>query len=87
LLARQLDDHQLGYLGPFHQNSGFNASERYEHEFPHSPNRHAIMHGRDCNYGTRLNYLKALSLLNLVALIVPDIVDDPHASTPAARPA
>jgi hypothetical protein len=81
LLTPQLDEYQRGYLAAFGQNSGFNAGAAYERDFPHSPNRHAIMHGLNLDYGTRLNYYKALSLLNFVALVVPGIVEEPAGSS------
>ncbi|WP_370089330.1 hypothetical protein [Ekhidna sp.] len=33
-------------------------------------NRHAVLHGEDCNYGSETNSYKALSLLNFVGTIV-----------------
>lgn len=62
------------FLAALMQNGGFNASEENMHEFPHAPNRHEIMHGRDILYGTRHNYLKTLSLLAFIGLHVPDIL-------------
>lgn len=35
-------------------------------EFPSSLNRHGVLHGLDFDYGTRINSLKALSLLAFV---------------------
>lgn len=84
LLSRQLDDIQRGYLSAFEKNSGINASDTYEHEFPHSPNRHKILHGLDNAYGTQVTYFKALSLLNFVALVVPIILND-YADKPPAK--
>ncbi|MGY6517208.1 MAG: hypothetical protein ACXIUZ_00635 [Lysobacteraceae bacterium] len=34
-------------------------------------NRHAVLHGTDLNYGTEENSLKALSVLNFLALMLP----------------
>lgn len=62
------------FLAALMQNGGFNASEENMHEFPHAPNRHEIMHGRDILYGTKHNYLKTLSLLAFIGLHVPDIL-------------
>lgn len=76
LAQMPLDESTLKFLASLQQNSGFNAAERYEHEFPDSPNRHAILHGRDCEYGTRINYLKTLSLLAFVGLNVPEILGE-----------
>jgi len=39
-------------------------------------NRHTVLHGEDLNYGTRLNSLKAVSLLNYVAQILSRKLDD-----------
>ncbi|MDM4768263.1 hypothetical protein [Pelomonas sp. SE-A7] len=71
-----LDDASLKFLATLQQNSGFNAAEQYAHEFPESPNRHAILHGRDPAYGTRINYLKSLSLLAFVGLHVPSVLSE-----------
>lgn len=69
-----LEDFSLKFLAALRQNSGFNAAEKLKPEFPHAPNRHEIMHGRDLHYGTRHNYLKALSLLAFIGLHVPEIL-------------
>jgi hypothetical protein len=33
-------------------------------------NRHTILHGEDCDYGTEINSLKAISLINFVASVL-----------------
>ncbi|MGN6827106.1 hypothetical protein [Paucibacter sp. M5-1] len=72
----QLEKFTLKFLAALQHNGGFNAAEEYRHEFPSAPNRHDIMHGRDLSYGTRMNYLKTLSLLAFIGLHVPDILRD-----------
>jgi hypothetical protein len=42
--------------------SGYSKAE----EFNSSLNRHKVMHGKDVNYGTKINSLKALSLLAFI---------------------
>jgi len=69
-----LEEFYQKYLAALMQNGGFNASQENMHEFPHAPNRHEIMHGRDIIYGTRQNYLKTLSLLAFIGLHVPNIL-------------
>ncbi len=38
-------------------------------------NRHQVMHGESCDYGTEINSLKAFSFLAFVALHLPSILD------------
>ena len=46
------------------------AKERIGKPDIESPNRHAIMHGECLDYGTKINSLKAISLLNYVCQMV-----------------
>jgi hypothetical protein len=40
-------------------------------------NRHAVLHGTDPNYGTEINSLRAVSILNLASYLVSEEVDAP----------
>lgn len=40
-------------------------------------NRHAVLHGTDPNYGTMINSLRAVSILNLASYLVSEEVDVP----------
>jgi hypothetical protein len=40
-------------------------------------NRHAVLHGTDPNYGTEINSLRAVSILNLASYLVTEEVDVP----------
>ena len=39
-------------------------------------NRHRVLHGEVTNYGTEQNSLKAISLLNYCATVLPEPADD-----------
>ncbi|MDH5824216.1 hypothetical protein QFW77_14640 [Luteimonas sp. RD2P54] len=43
----------------------------------HGLNRHAVLHGIDPNYGTEINSLRAVSILNLASYLVSEEVDGP----------
>lgn len=59
-------------LLPIREISGVTASDKKRPDFPHSPNRHEILHGIDTDYATLTNSLKVISLLDyFVTLVAP----------------
>lgn len=59
-------------LLPIREISGVTASDKKRPDFPHSPNRHEILHGLDTDYATLTNSLKVISLLDyFVTLVAP----------------
>lgn len=86
LEEKELDGFTLAFLSALLQHTGFNASEKYEDEFPHAPNRHKIMHGIDLGYGTKANYLKTFSLLAFIGVYVPEILRNKSKVRNASKP-
>ena len=51
---------------PIHANTGQRKSLTIEDYL----NRHMVLHGEDCDYGSETNSLKAISLINFVASVL-----------------
>lgn len=66
------DDFTAALLYPLMKPMGISQSEKYRKHYPDCLNRHEILHGIDSSYGTEINSLKALSLLEYVATILLD---------------
>lgn len=63
---------------PLREFHGLTAREKNRGKWPEAPNRHEIMHGIVTDYGTRLNSLKALSLLDyFVTFVASDTKSNP----------
>ena len=59
-----------GFEIPLQQSTGINEHTSNLSKFPIRLNRHDILHGMDYNYGTKINSLKIISLLNYINDIV-----------------
>lgn len=57
-------------LLPIREISGVTATNTRRPDFPHSPNRHEILHGIDTDYATLTNSLKVISLLDYFVTLV-----------------
>lgn len=65
------------FLLPLREVHGLTASKNDRGKWPDAPNRHEIIHGIATDYGTRLNSLKALSLLDyFVTFVASDAMVD-----------
>lgn len=69
--ALKLDDFSSLILSVLELPGGISAGKDRRTQFPNCINRHEILHGLDCGYGTSLNAWKALSLVSFVGLWVP----------------
>jgi hypothetical protein len=58
-------------LSPFSHPLPISASEKERGEFFNELNRHQVMHGEVLDYGTEINSLKSISLLNCIAHLLP----------------
>lgn len=56
----------LLFLEVITEESGIDTAHHKRHKFPSSLNRHGVLHGLDFKYGTRLNSLKAISLVGFI---------------------
>jgi hypothetical protein len=52
------------FLSPFLHKTPISAREQDLESFPTAFNRHRILHGKDTDFGTKINFLKAFSLLS-----------------------
>lgn len=59
-----------GFEIPMNQSTGINEHTDNINKFPVRLNRHEILHGMDYKYGTKINSLKVISLLNYINDIV-----------------
>lgn len=57
-------------LQPLREPYGLTAGEKERAMWPNAPNRHEILHGKDIGYGSELNSLKAISLLEYFVTFV-----------------
>ena len=69
-------------LSPLAQTLPVNASERELSRDSGALNRHAVLHGTAFDYGTRINGLKAVSLINYVATTLPESTGDGKEADP-----
>jgi hypothetical protein len=65
------DSFMAALLSPLAQTTPINASEAERVKGFDALNRHMVLHGEDLNYGSKRNGLKAISLINFVAHVVP----------------
>lgn len=75
VIAKQLqqlgfDDFTGALLHPLMQPMGISQSGEFRVCYPDCLNRHEILHGIDSGYGTEINSLKSLSLLEYVATLL-----------------
>lgn len=69
LYGSKLAKHDLfGHRSIIAKNHSFNEHDKFSLSDSNKINRHAILHGRDIKYGTRVNALKTISFLNYVEL-------------------
>ena len=56
------------FLSPLASTLPINASKKQRESDFNQLNRHQVLHGESVGYGTKINSLKAISLINYVAL-------------------
>lgn len=61
---------RFAMLYPLSQRMPISASEHERNEYFDGLNRHQVLHGEVLNYGTEINSLKAISLLNYVSQVL-----------------
>ena len=66
------------YLEPFCTPSAIVASKQEKDKYQGIMNRHLILHGIDTDYATKVNSLKAISLLNYVGTFLYEAKKDTH---------
>lgn len=74
-----LDDFQAALLAPLTQTLPINVSQHERPAGSHALNRHTVLHGEALDYGSKVNSLKAISLINYVAHVTgewADSIDD-----------
>jgi len=64
------------FLAPFFNNAPIFAREDDLELFPTAFNRHRVLHGKDTEYGTKMNCLKAISLLSYCDDVLLRITND-----------
>ena len=64
------EDHWRAWLSPLAETLPIGASERERPEGFTSLNRHTVLHGESLDYGSKVNSLKAISLVNYVAHVL-----------------
>jgi hypothetical protein len=69
------DGFRASLLSPLAQTLPISASESERPRGSNALNRHAVLHGESLDYGTKTNSLKAISLINYIALILADEID------------
>jgi hypothetical protein len=67
-LKKQLGNKNIsGFLDVITEENAIDIPHAKKQKYPSSLNRHGVLHGLDIDYGTRLNSLKALSLLVFIS--------------------
>lgn len=69
-------DFMAAALSPLTGPLPVSASERQREPNSQELNRHAVMHGESLTYGTQINGLKAISLLNYLVAVLRDSAND-----------
>jgi hypothetical protein len=64
------DSYTAALLSPLAQTLPISASEGERPEDSNALNRHTVLHGESLNYGSKVNSLKAISLINYVAHVL-----------------
>jgi hypothetical protein len=75
----QLEVFEEMILEPLKTRGGVSARDTELSQFPDSLHRHQILHGKDSNYGTKLNSLKAISLVGYLGGLAKTTIDDAKA--------
>jgi hypothetical protein len=65
------DTFTAALLSPLAQNFPIMANENERSESFSELNRHMVLHGESLDYGTKINSLKAISLINYIAHVLP----------------
>ena len=73
-----MDSFRTALLYPLSVTLPIWASERERNDTFADLNRHQVLHGESTEYGTELNSLKAISLLNYIAQVLRDQKDSWH---------
>lgn len=76
VIEQQFDNFKSSILEPLIKNEYLSVQIKNRHLYPFALNRNEILHGRNINYATEVNSLKAISLLNYISIIVADIKFD-----------
>lgn len=71
------DSFTAALLSPLAQTLPISASESGRPEGANALNRHAVLHGESLNYGSKINSLKAISLINYVAHVLEKRTGNP----------
>lgn len=76
IVNQQFDNFKSSILEPLTKNEYLSVQIKNRHKYPFALNRNEVLHGRCIDYATKLNSLKAVSLLNYISVIVADIKFD-----------
>ena len=71
------DTYRAALLSPLAQTLPIGASKHERPEDFTELNRHVVLHGESLDYGTKINSLKAISLINYVAHVLADLTWPP----------
>lgn len=71
------DSYTAALLSPLAQTLPISASESERPEGSNALNRHTVLHGESLNYGSKINSLKAISLINYVAHVLEKQAGNP----------
>jgi len=66
------DSYTEAILSPLASKTPISASERDRGDNFHHLNRHLVLHGESTDYGTKVNSIKAISLINYVVKVLCD---------------
>lgn len=81
----QLDVYREMMLEPLMTRGGVSANEQELHLYPDSLHRHQILHGLDTSFPSKINSLKAISLVGYLGGLAKDIIVDAKAANNAAN--
>jgi len=68
------------FLAPFFNDAPIFAHEDNLELFPTAFNRHRVLHGLDVDFGTKINFLKAFSLLSYCDDVLIEVIKDSSGS-------
>lgn len=80
----QLEVFEEMVLEPLITRGGVSARDTELSQYPDSLHRHQILHGKDSNYGSKLNSLKAISLVGYLGGMAKRTIDDARAKRASA---
>lgn len=66
------DSYRAALLSPLAETLPISASEHERPDGSNALNRHTVLHGESLNYGSQINSLKTISLINYVAHVLED---------------